>query len=103
MGGTPKYENRDRSSVAVRTDYSFGTGQIVVIIDDDASSRRSTVRSVAAAGYEVDAFSSAEEFLRSPLLEVTSCLICDLRLPGLNGLQLQQLLQSANPLLPMIF
>jgi FixJ family two-component response regulator len=76
---------------------------LVSIVDDDYLMRRSTWRLLRSAGLRAEAFASGEEFLRSGLAEKTACLILDLRMPGMNGLQLQQrLIESANRV-PIIF
>src|SRR5438552_5225752 len=76
---------------------------IVSIVDDDASVRRSTRRLLRSSGFRAEAFASAEEFLDSKSAGETACLILDLRMPGMNGLELQRRLsQNGNPV-PIIF
>jgi FixJ family two-component response regulator len=76
---------------------------LVSIVDDDVSVRRSTRRLLHSAGLRAEAFASAEEFLMSGRAKETTCLILDLRMPGMNGLQLQRrLAEGANPI-PIIF
>src|SRR6266516_4632046 len=76
---------------------------IVSIVDDDASVRRSTRRLLRSSGFRAEAFASAEEFLDSKAVAETACLILDLRMPGMNGLELQRrLTQNGNPV-PVIF
>ena len=76
---------------------------LVSIVDDDYLMRRSTWRLLRSVGFRAEAFASAEEFLRSGLVAETACLILDLRMPGMNGLQLQQhLVMSSNPV-PIVF
>jgi len=76
---------------------------VVSIVDDDASVRRSTRRLLRSSGLRAEAFSSAEEFLDSELARQTACLILDLRMPGMNGLELQRrLIQNCIPV-PIIF
>lgn len=76
---------------------------LVSIVDDDASVRSSTRRLLRSTGLRAEAFGSAEEFLASGLVEETACLILDLRMPGMSGLQLQQHLgELANPI-PIVF
>jgi FixJ family two-component response regulator len=76
---------------------------LVAIVDDDVSVRRSTRRLLQSAGLCVETFASAEEFLMSGRAEETACLILDLRMPGMNGLQLQRcLVEDSNPV-PIVF
>jgi FixJ family two-component response regulator len=82
---------------------SVSPKSIVAVIDDDQSVRKSLVRSIQAAGYQVEAFGCATEFLGSLVPEVASCVVCDLRMPGINGLQLQEVLRSKTPFLSLVF
>jgi FixJ family two-component response regulator len=76
---------------------------IVSIVDDDVSVRRSTRRLLRSSGFRAEVFASAEEFLGSEWARNTACLILDLRMPGMNGLELQRrLVQNLNPV-PVIF
>ena len=76
---------------------------LVSIVDDDLSVRRSTRRLLRSAGLRAEAFESAEEFLMSGRAEETACLILDLRMPGMNGLQLQRRLAEVSIPVPIIF
>jgi FixJ family two-component response regulator len=76
---------------------------IVFIIDDDASMRRALTNLFQSVGLEVAAFGSAPEMLQCRLPEVASCLVLDIRLPGLSGLDLQSELAKANVHIPIIF
>ncbi len=76
---------------------------LVSIVDDDVSVRRSTRRLLHSAGLRAEAFASAEEFLMSGRAEETACLILDLRMPGMNGLQLQRRLAEASNPVPIVF
>jgi len=79
------------------------TEPLVAVVDDDDLMRRSTRRLLRSDGLRAEAFASAEEFLVSGLVAETACLVLDLRMPGMNGLQLQQhLVESENPV-PIIF
>ena len=78
-------------------------GPLVSIVDDDVSVRRSTQRLLRSAGFRAEAFASAEEFLSSGLAKETDCLILDLRMPAMNGLQLQRQLADASNPIPIIF
>ena len=76
---------------------------VVSIVDDDVSVRRSTRRLLRSSGFQAEAFASAEEFLVSEWAGASDCLILDLRMPGMNGLELQRrLTQNGNPV-PVIF
>jgi FixJ family two-component response regulator len=77
--------------------------QIVFVVDDDPSFRRSVERLVHLAGYMVNGFGSADEFLMQRPPEEAACLITDLRMPGITGLDLQQELASAGWHIPVIF
>jgi FixJ family two-component response regulator len=76
---------------------------IVFVIDDDLSMRRALINLIQSVGLEVEAFGSAAELLKSKLPEVASCLVLDIRLPGLSGLDLQTELAKANIHIPIIF
>lgn len=79
------------------------TDSIVFVIDDDPSFRRSTERLLRLAGYAVRSFGTATEFLRSGLLEVPACVVLDVRLPDLSGLDVQEALSKAGIRMPIIF
>jgi len=76
---------------------------IVFIVDDDLSVRRSLMNLFRSVGLEAAAFGSAPEMLQSRLPDVASCLVLDVRLPGLSGLDLQAELTKANIRIPIIF
>src|SRR5262245_31459407 len=75
----------------------------VFVIDDDASIRESLRDLVGSAGLNVQTFASAQEFLASPRRQDASCLVLDVKLPGLSGLDLQQELAKLDVQLPIIF
>jgi FixJ family two-component response regulator len=75
----------------------------IAIIDDDESVRRATGNFVKSLGLCAIAFASAEEFLESPRFSEVSCIISDIQMPGMNGLELQQHLSHAAPERPLIF
>jgi len=76
---------------------------VVSIVDDDISVRRSTQRLLRSSGFRAEAFASAEEFLDSKSRAETACLILDLRMPGMNGLELQRRLSQNGHRVPIIF
>ena len=76
---------------------------MVAIVDDDDSLRSSARLLVASLGFRSEAFARAEDFLNSPLLDEASCLILDVLMPGMNGLELQRQLMRIRPCLPIIF
>ncbi|MDB6169497.1 MAG: putative two component response regulator [Verrucomicrobia bacterium] len=75
----------------------------VAIVDDDDSVRNSARMLVQSFGFRAEAFARAEDFLKWPLLDETSCLILDVLMPGITGLELQRLLKWTRPRLPIIF
>jgi len=75
----------------------------VLVVDDDASIRESLTDLLRSMGFNVQAFASAQEFLHSPHRDVASCLILDVQLPDLNGLELQLELAKSNSRIPIIF
>jgi FixJ family two-component response regulator len=76
---------------------------IVSVVDDDESTRRSTALLIESLGFHAEGFESADSLLKSSQLQETSCLIIDLRMPGMNGLQLQSHLAAAGYKIPIIF
>src|SRR6195256_1460434 len=76
---------------------------IVFVIDDDESMRRALTNLFQSVGLEVEVFGSAPEMLHSKLPDVGSCLVLDIRLPGLSGLDFQAELARANIHVPIIF
>ena len=75
----------------------------VFIVDDDVQTLRAFARILHVEGFEVDTFHSASEFLKHPPSDVPSCLVLDLRLPEIDGLQLQQLMRNGRVDIPIIF
>jgi FixJ family two-component response regulator len=79
------------------------TEPIVFVVDDDASVRRSTERLVRSLGMSVQTFASAKEFLQHARVPGPACLVLDVHLPGLGGLDLQGELTRAGVAIPIIF
>ena len=80
-----------------------GRKNLVSLVDDDECIRRTTTLLIESFGFHVAAFESAENFLKSGQLHETSCLIIDIHMPGMNGLQLQSHLAAAGYKIPIIF
>ena len=76
---------------------------IVFIVDDDAAVRRALERLVGSVGLDVETFASAREFLDRDPPEQPACLVLDVRMPGLSGLDLQKELAAAGLAVPIIF
>ncbi len=76
---------------------------IVFIVDDDLSVRRSTERLIRSAGLKAQTFTSAREFLDAPRGDGPACLVLDVRLPGLSGMDLQRELTQSGVSIPIIF
>jgi FixJ family two-component response regulator len=72
---------------------------IVFVVDDDASHLAATARLLRASGFEVQTFSSAQDFLARRPADAPGCVVADLQMPGINGIELQEALaRTANPL-----
>jgi FixJ family two-component response regulator len=76
---------------------------IIAIVDDDASVRVTTDSLLRSLGYTVFTFASAEDFLRSSHLDNTSCVIADVQMPGMSGVDLQSHLLAQGNRVPFIF
>ena len=74
----------------------------IYIIDDDASVRRALVRVMTQAGLPAEAFESAEAFLAGLRQDDTGCIVADMTMPGMSGLDLKGLLESARVHLPLV-
>src|SRR5213080_4588022 len=91
---------RDMSRPSAEHD---GSAPVVSVVDDDASIRDSLRRLITSVGFKVEVFPSARAFLGARRPEVAGCLVLDVRLPGLSGLDLQRELAATNAELPIIF
>jgi FixJ family two-component response regulator len=76
---------------------------LVFVVDDDAPMRASLKNLIRSVGLRVEVFASAQAFLSSPRPDVPGCLVLDVRLPGLSGLELQQRLAEGDMAMPIIF
>jgi FixJ family two-component response regulator len=79
------------------------TGSMVVIVDDDESVREATESLLRSAGYNAEAYASAEEFLDARPVVPADCLVLDIALPGMSGPDLQRHLSSTGRQLPVVF
>jgi FixJ family two-component response regulator len=77
--------------------------QMVALVEDDDSYRVAVQRLLKSAGFSVQSFATAEDFLRSGRQHETGCLITDIRMPGMSGLDLQAKLNADHCLIPTIF
>src|SRR5271157_4866917 len=80
-----------------------GKNDLVAIVDDDDSMRSALQGLLKAVGLPAQAFASAEEFLQSGQQHQTGCLIADIRMPGISGLELQAKLNAEHCRIPTIF
>ena len=76
---------------------------IVYVVDDDESVREAIQSLIRSVGLHVEAFASAQDFLRSKRPDLPGCLVLDIRLPGFSGLQLQRKLADADIRIPIVF
>jgi len=76
---------------------------IVFVVDDDVSVREALERLLRVVGFEVETFASAQDFLAHRRENAPSCLVLDVRLPGLSGLELQKRIAQANREIPIVF
>jgi len=76
---------------------------IVFVVDDNSSVRKALSRLVKSVGFRAEVFASAEAFLEQPLPNVPACIILDVQMPGLSGLDLQHTLAETATCLPIVF
>jgi FixJ family two-component response regulator len=76
---------------------------LISVVDDDESTCKSTTLLIESFGFQAAGFESAESLLKSGQLHETSCLIVDVQMPGMNGLQLQRHLAASGYKIPIIF
>jgi FixJ family two-component response regulator len=82
---------------------TVSSSPVISVVDDDASVRVATDNLLSALGYIVHTFASAEEFLRSTHFNDTSCVIADVQMPIMSGVELQALLLARGQRVPFIF
>ena len=95
----PKSADKGRSA---KSGY-LAIPHVISIVDDDKSFRGAIARLIRSLGHFVAAFESAEDFLQSDRLNETECLICDVRMPRMSGIELQSNLIAKGYRLPIIF
>ena len=79
------------------------TPSLIAVVDDDISVRESLESLLKSVGFQVNTYSSAEEFIDSPRLGAADCLILDVRLDGMSGPDLQRELKTAGHSIPIVF
>jgi FixJ family two-component response regulator len=85
-----------------KREMSEGERRVVCIVDDDASLRRSLRNLLMSVGFEVETFQSAEAFLESAHRQHTGCMVLDLRMTGMSGLELLRNLAATGSRIPVI-
>ena len=78
------------------------TPKLISVVEDDQPFRKSMRKLMTSLGYAVEAFPSAAEFLASPLLASTACLVSDVQMPGMTGIELHRRLRNAEHRIPTI-
>jgi FixJ family two-component response regulator len=97
----PRFEaNRSRLPLRQRT--TTVKDVVISIIDDDAAARSAIVALMRAKGFEARSYESAEDFLQSDASELSRCIITDIQMPGLSGIELKQQLDATNCRTPVI-
>lgn len=77
--------------------------EIVYVVDDDASVRKAIKRLIKSVGFNVMTFNSAQDFLKFDPEDETACLVLDIRMPGISGIELQEMFNQKNIQIPIIF
>jgi FixJ family two-component response regulator len=101
VGDTDRNRGREQASRAAGADESAAA--VVFVVDDDAAIRNSLRRLIMSVGFDVELFPSARAFLGARRPDAPGCLVLDVRLPGLSGLDLQRELAATDAELPIIF
>ena len=97
LGGRPYTERSSYAGGASGVMSMPNVTSIVFVVDDDVSVRESLELLVSTTGWQPESFASAQEFLSRPRATVPCCLVLDVTLPGLNGIELQQQLETVEP------
>jgi len=100
--GARNPENLDREE-GEEGEVRVAEAPIISVVDDDESIREAVKNLMRSVGLRVGAFASAEEFLQSEHVRQTACLILDVRMPGMSGLELQRQLVASHSRVPIIF
>ena len=103
VGDIDRPRSRDPRRPAAENDVVAAPAAVVFVVDDDASVRDSLRRLITSVGFKVEVFPSARAFLGAGRRDVPGCLVLDVRLPGLSGLDLQRELVETDAELPIVF
>jgi FixJ family two-component response regulator len=87
----------------MREKVELPVNSLISVVDDDRSICRMLARIIKSAGFDVEAFTSAEAYLDSGRVDESACLILDVDLPGMSGIELQQRLNGFSKHIPIIF
>src|SRR5207237_563621 len=101
--GATDCDARRHLSLRPARDAMTTAAPVVFVVDDDSSVRESLRRLISSVGFGVEVFPSAQAFLRARRPDAPGCLVLDVRLPGLSGLDLQRELADTDAALPIIF
>src|SRR5260221_12609903 len=93
---------RHPALVGLRTETRMPRKQVIAVVDDDECAREGTIDLVKSMGFVAKAFERAEDFLKSDYLHSSSCLIADVRMPGMTGLELLDRLVESGSMTPTI-
>jgi FixJ family two-component response regulator len=85
------------------SDLIYSKAPLVTVVDDDEAIREALESLLKSVGFRAEVFASAEGFINSGHLDETKCLIVDVRMPWMNGFELQERLAASNNLIPIIF
>jgi FixJ family two-component response regulator len=92
-----------RRKADTRSQRPAETAPVIAIVDDDASVRQSMLRLIRSFGHRAEAFGSGEEFLSSSRAVETACLLLDVRMPPMDGLEVQRRLAENGAGIPIVF